>query len=108
MVLVILDFFEHFDDELRDRDCPLDTCLLRTVLAVVGLRHQSVKALVVEIYARRLDLAENTGHRSVVHIEEAQRSLVAGLALLLGHAQHVVEVEDVGIKVHAVHAVSFV
>ncbi|MCS3695046.1 hypothetical protein [Bradyrhizobium elkanii] len=102
MIGILAGARQDVDDQLRGRNGTMNA--LR--LVVVRLGEDGVKPLIVEVDEDRFDGADNAMRGAVVHIQEAERALMAGLALDRGDVQNVLQVQDVGIQMDAIDAVS--
>jgi hypothetical protein len=67
-----------------------------------------VKPLIVKIYKDGLGPLQDAIDRTVVKVQESKRPTVARFAFDIGHVQHVRNVQNVGVEVSAIEAISYV
>ena len=106
MLVVGAGLSQHVDQELGQGDGAVDAH--RLAVLAIGLGDDGVEALVVEIDALGVRSPDRPTSRPILQVQEAQRALVAGLALNLGDVEHVVQVHDVRIDVRGVDPVGLV
>jgi hypothetical protein len=86
-------------------NCHSDRLVDAAGLGVVRLGDHRVEALIVEVYEDRIHALNDAIDRPVVEIQKAKRASMTGLALDIGHVQHLGEVEDVRVKMNPVHTI---
>ena len=67
-----------------------------------------MQALIVEIDEYGVHALHDAMDSAVMQVQETQRALVAGFAFDGRHCQHVLQVQNVGVEVRAVHPISHV
>ena len=75
---------------------------------VVRFSNDRVKPLIVEIYEDGLRTLQDAIDRPVVEVQESKRPTMTRFAFDIGHVQHVRDIQNVGVEVSAIEAISYV
>src|ERR1039457_7336251 len=104
MIRIFSGLRQHIDNQLTYGTRSLNAFDFR----VVRFGNDRVKPLIVEIYEDGLSPLQDAIDRAVMQVQESKRPTMTRFAFDIGHVKHVREIQNVGVEVSAIEAISYV